>query len=325
MYSFFVKRTVNKKTMGLIHSASNNHTYIMKEVATPDSSIKGITIDKEKSKEPKIESKMGPALFSLYSLSKDIEYPTSNSIVKTEDSYKSEVFSSELYESCVLSFSIVEIMENISVGLSNKDKYYGINFQKNKCSIILNDAIESDVDTLPDDTGFDYEFDCEIGDIFKIIHLSNEINIFKNEFRIYTSEKKERENDSYRALFTLSNKEDEIRNIQFYYIDQNKSALKQGPNIILNGSISNDIEISRGDRFYLLGGVSSVISGISKGKNGQKITMINNSGNNQTFLDNDTGSSFENRLYLGSNKIELKHNASINFLYVFDFKKWVLI
>lgn len=321
MYSFFVKPTVNKKTMGLIHSVSKDQTSNAKEFITSDSAFKGITIDKETPKEKKIESKMGPALFALHSLSKDIEYPTSNSIIKTEDSYKSEAFTSELYESCVLSFSIVDITEDISVGLSNNDKYYGINFQKNKYSIILNDAIESDIDTLPDDTEFDYE----IGDIFKIIHLSNEINIFKNEVKIYTSEKKERENDSYRVLFTLSNKDDEIRNIQFYYTHQKKSALIQGLNIILKSSISNDIEISKGNRFYLLGGVSSIISGISKGKNGQKIIMINTSGNKQTFLDNDTGSLSENRLYLGSNKIELKNNTSIQFLYVSDLKKWVLI
>jgi hypothetical protein len=280
--------------------------------------IKEIIVDKEPET---VENVADPTLFTLHSTSKDIKYPSSNSILKTQDLHKSDVFTSELYESCVLSFSVVEIEDNISVVLINNDeKYYGINFQKDKCSIIINDKMESDIDVLPEDKDFDYN----IGDNFKIIHLSNKITIFKNEFKIYTSSKKENENDSYRALFSLYNNDDEIRKIQFYYVHQNTcDIIKQGSNIILTDSISNDIKIEEGNSFYLLEGVSSIISGITKGKNGQHITIINNSGNKQTFSDNDKGSVPENRLYLGSNKIELKNKSSIQFLYVNDLSKWV--
>jgi hypothetical protein len=182
--------------------------------------------------------------------------------------------------------------------------------------------MESDVDVLPDETEFDYE----IGDVFKIIHLSNEINVFKNEFKIYTSKKREDENDSYRALFSLSNKEDEIRNIQFHYTHQNRcNFLEQGSTIRLTDSVSNNVKISDGNSFYLLEGVSSVISGISKGKNGQHIIIINNSGNKQTFSDNDTDSLYENRLSLGGNRLEIKNGRSIQFIYVSDLDRWVLL
>ena len=278
----------------------------------PMKGLEILRISEEPGVPPKI--KMGPALFTLRSMSKDIEYPTSNSILKTEDNYKSTVFTSEVYESCVLSFSIIEIMENISVGLINNDeKYYGINFQTDKCFIDMNEDMESDV-----------EFCYEIGDNFKIIHLSNEINIFKNELKIYTSRKNE--NDSCRALFTLFNKEDEIGNIQFYYIHQCvSSCINQGSNIILTDPISNDIKISEGNSFYLLKGVSSIISGITKGKNGQYIILINDSGNKQIFLNNDKNSLPENRLYLGGNKIEIKNQCTIKLLYVSDLKKWVIL
>jgi len=315
MYSFFVKPTVNKKTMGLIHSVLQDSPFTTTEADTT-------TMMSNKNKRTSNESKTGPALFTLNSVSNDIEYPTSNSILKTEDFYKSETFTSELYESCILSFSIVQIKDNILVGLNNKDKYYGIKFQNDKYRIVLNDSIESEVDTFPDEREFNYE----IGDNFKIIHLSNEINIFKNEYKIYTSNKKKRENDSYRALFILSNKDDEIRNIQFYYTHQESfNCMKQGSKIVSTNSVLKTIKISDGDSFYLLEGVSSVISGMSKGKNGQRIIIVNNSGNKQTFLDNNIDSLPENRLCLGVNKIELKDRTSIQFLYISDLNKWVLL
>jgi len=327
MYSFFVKPPVNNKRMTLVHSVLQDAPYVTAEKDNTNISINNRNIAEDKivvnlERETKNEENIGPALFTLHSVSNDIKYPTANSIVKKNGSCKSEVFTSELYESCVLSFSIVDITQDISVGLSNNDKYYGIKFQNDKYSIILNDSIESDIHTLPEKTEFDYE----IGDNFKIIHLSNEINIFKNEYKIYTSNKNEIENESYRALFTLFNKEDEIRNIKFYYIHQNRcNCVKQGSTIIVENSISNNIKISNSDSFYLLEGVSSVISGITRGKNGQRITIINNSGNKQIFLDNNTSSLSENRLYLGGNKIELKTKASIHFLYVCDLSKWVLL
>jgi len=315
MYSFSAKPAVNKNTMGLIHSAFPDPSSAVRET-----DIAAMTYNEEK--KTSNGSKMGPALFTLHSVSNDIEYPTSNSILKTQDSYKSEVFTSELYESCILSFSIVQVVDNISIGLNNNNKYYGLYFKDRKYSIILNGAIKSDIDTPPGKNEFFYE----IGDVFKIIHLSNEINIFKNDCKIYISKKKESENDSYRALFTLSNKEDEIRNIQFYYIYQNKcNYLKQGPTIILTNPISNNIKISDCNSFYLLEGSSSVISGITKGKNGQHIIIINGSGNSQTFSDNDIGSLWENRLCLGGNNIDVKNEASIQFLYVSDLNKWVLL
>lgn len=308
MYSFSVKPTVNKKKMGLVNSIAPDAAVIIENIKPSENVVN------DKPKIVPIKKQMGPALFTLQSTSNDIEYPTSNSILKTQDLDKSEVFTSELYESCVLSFSIVEIMENISVGLINKyEQYYGINFKKDKYNVFLNDADES-----LEETALDYA----IGDNFKIINLSNEINIFKNECKIYTSNKKE--NDSYRAVFTLFNKEDEIRNIQFYYTHQPVcNYIKQGSTIILKHPISNEIKIEEGNSFYILEGVSSIISGISKGKNGQHITIINNSGNKQTFSDNDKGSIPENRLYLGSNKIEIKSKSSIQFLYVSDLGNWV--
>lgn len=318
MYSFSIKPPLSKKKMGLVHSIAKDQTFATVDTDVTEPLVKGIIQDKEQ----KQESKMGPALFTLFSTSKDIEYPTSNSILKTQNSGKSDVFTSELYESCVLSFSVVQIMDSISVGLNNNDKYYGIHFEKNKYRIKSNEAIESDIEVLPDETEFDYE----IGDVFKIIHLSNEITIFKNELTIYTSKKGEEENDSYRALFTLSNKEDEIRKIQFYYIHQNRSNfLKQGSTIQIMDSVSNDVKISDGDSFYLLEGVPSVISGISKGKNGQHIIIINNSGNKQIFSDNDTDSLYENRLSLGGNRLEINNRESIQFIYVSDLDRWVLL
>lgn len=334
MYSFFVKPTANKKTMGLVHSSlfpQKNMEDFLTKIFVVEQQQKEPQKEpqKEAQKEPQKEeqkitigNKTSSELFTLHSTSKDIEYPTSNSILKTNDSFKSEVFTSELYESCVLSFSIVEIIKDISVGLNNNDKYYGLKFTNDKYRIILSDAIESDIDTPPDQDEFDYE----IGDNFKIIHLSNEINIFKNEYKIYTSNKKERENDSYRALFTLFNKEDEIRNIKFYYVHQNRcNCLKQGSTIVVANSMSNNIKISDSNSFYLLEGVPSLISGITRGKNGQRITIINNSGNKQIFSDNNMNSLSENRLYLGGNDILVKHKTSIHFLYVFDLNKWVLL
>ena len=318
MYSFSIKPPLIKKKMGLVHSVAKEQSSTAVDTDVTEPLVKGIIQDKKQIQ----ESKMGPALFTLFSTSKDIEYPTSNSVLKTQNSGKSEVFTSELYESCVLSFSVVQIMDNISVGLNNNDKYYGIHFEKNKYRVRLNECMESDVDVLPDETEFDYE----IGDVFKIIHLSNEINVFKNEFKIYTSKKREDENDSYRALFSLSNKEDEIRSIQFHYIHQNRcNFLEQGSTIRMLDSVSNNVKISDGNSFYLLEGVSSVISGISKGKNGQHIIIINISGNKQTFSDNDTDSLYENRLSLGGNRLEIKNGRSIQFIYVSDLDRWVLL
>jgi len=304
MYSFSVKPTVNKKKMGLVNSITPDAHVIIENIKPSENVVN------DKPKIVSIKKQMGPALFTLQSTSNDIEYPTSNSILKTQDLDKSEVFTSELYESCVLSFSIVEIMENISVGLTDEDEqYYGINFQKDKFNITFNEETEFDYDT---------------GDIFKIIHLSHEINIFKNERKIYTSNKKTK--NSVRALFTLFNKEDEIRNIQFYYIHQSASNyIKQGSTIVLINALSNDIRVDDDNSFYLLEGVSSIISGFTEGKNGQYITIINNSGNKQIFSDNDEGSILENRLYLGSSKIEIIPKTSIRFLYVSDLSKWVLL
>jgi hypothetical protein len=267
----------------------------------------------------------GNALFTLRSVSADIEYPTSNSILKTETIPElSEVFTSELYESCVLSFSVVEIENAISVGLKNaSDKYYGVSFNKDKFSVVVNDKLKSDVETLPSDEEFDYEK----GDVFKIVHLLNELQIFRNEHRIYTSVRVENNNDSYRAVFSLFDKEDEIGNIQFYYVHQNQFAfLRQGGPIILAESITNDLQVDEENSFYLLEGVSSNITGISKGKNGQTVIIINNSGAKQTFSNNDANSNECNRLYLGGNNetIELAENSSIRFLYVSSIGKWVL-
>jgi hypothetical protein len=207
-------------------------------------------------------------------------------------------------------------MENISVGLNNNEEnYYGIQFKKGKYNIITPSSIQSDI-----------YFDYEIGDTFKIILLLNEINIFKNECNIFTTPKKQNENDSYRALFALHNKEDEIRNIQFYYIHHTiPRFVKQGPTIVLTGKISKDIKLLEDDTFYLLEGVSSIISGISKGKNGQRIIIINNSDNIQTFSDDDATSLPENRLYLGVNNVKIKNKSSIQFLYVSNLGKWVFI
>ena len=318
MYSFSIKPPLIKKKMGLVHSVAKEQTFTAVDTDVTEPLVKGIIQDKKQIQ----ESKMGPALFTLFSTSKDIEYPTSNSIVKTQDSFTSEIFTSELYESFVLSFSVVQIMDTISVGLKGNDKYYGIYFDKNRYRITFNDYIEPDLDVLPYETQSNYE----VGDMFKIIHLSNEITIFKNEFKIYTSKKREEENDSYRALFTLSNKEDEIRKIQFYYIHQNRcNFLNQGSTIRMLDSVSNNVKISSGDSFYLLEGVSSVISGISKGKNGQHIIIINNSGNKQIFSDNDTASLYENRLSLGGNRLEINNRESIQFIYVSDLNRWVLL
>lgn len=349
MYSFSVKVPANKKKMELVHSITasvesvssvasvvlplepsevkldNNKSNIAPPPFTPlhiesaqsASPQSLITAKKVGALDAQRCNKMGPALFTLCSTSKDIEYPTSNSILKNDESKtESKVFTSEVYESCVLSFSIVEIMENISVGLNNsEEKYYGIQFKKGKCAIITPSNMKSDL-----------YFDYEIGDTFKIILLLNEINIFKNECKIYTTPKKTNENDSYRALFTLHNKEDEIRNIQFYYIHHTISSfIKQGPTIILTGKISKDIKLLEDDTFYLLEGVSSIISGISKGKNGQRIIIINNSDNIQTFSDDDATSLPENRLYLGVNNIKIKNKSSIQFLYVSNLGKWVFI
>jgi len=346
MYSFSVKVPANKKKMELVNSITasvesvasvvlplellevkvdNNKsnitppfTQLHVENAQSASPQSLITVKKVGALDTQRCNKMGPALFTLCSTSKDIEYPTSNSILKNnEGKTESKVFTSEVYESCVLSFSIVEIMENISVGLNNsEEKYYGIQLKKGKCVIITPSNMKSEV-----------YLDYEIGDTFKIILLLNEINIFKNEYKIYTTPKKQNENDSYRALFTLHNKEDEIRNIQFYYVhhDTIPRFIKQGPTIVLTGKISKDIKLSEDDTFYLLEGVSSIISGISKGKNGQRIIIINNSDSIQTFSDDDATSLPENRLYLGVNNIKIKTKSSIQFLYVSNLGKWVFI
>jgi hypothetical protein len=286
------------------------------EKETSNKSVKKVLRDKVSA---------GNALFTLRSVSSDIEYPTSNSILKTETTPElSEAFTSELYESCVLSFSVVEIENTILVGLKNaSDKYYGVSFNKDKFSVVVNDKLKSDVETLPSDEEFDYEK----GDIFKIVHLLNEVQLFKNEHKIYASARVGNNNDSYRAVFSLFDKEDEIGNIQFYYVHQNQFAfLRQGGPIILAESITNDLQVDEENSFYLLEGVSSNITGISKGKNGQTVIIINNSGAKQTFSNNDANSDECNRLYLGGNNdaVELAENSSIRFLYVSSIGKWVL-
>jgi hypothetical protein len=125
MYSFSIKPPLIKKKMGLVHSVAKEQSSTAVDTDVTEPLVKGIIQDKKQMQ----ESKMGPALFTLFSTSKDIEYPTSNSLLKTQNSGKSEVFTSELYESCVLSFSVVQIMDTISVGLKNNDKYYGIHFE----------------------------------------------------------------------------------------------------------------------------------------------------------------------------------------------------
>lgn len=268
--------------------------------------------------------KMGPAMFTLQSICKDIKYPTSNSIFKMEKNTDiSEVFTSEVYESCVLSFSIIDIQKGVEVVMKNyKKTYYGLRFEQNACYLIMSDDFEEDIEDIPDDIDISYE----IGDMFKIIHLPNEITIFKNQYKIWSSNRIEHDDDSYRAVFRLYDEEDEIGNIQFYFthFNREKNNIQQGSDILLKTEKTNNIKIRKRNRFYLLKGVSSKITGIVKGKNGQYIILINISGNKQIFMDN-MESEEENRFYLGCNKIELKQNETIKFLYVDELRKWVKI
>jgi hypothetical protein len=89
----------------------------------------------------------------------------------------------------------------------------------------------------------------------------------------------------------------------------------EGDNIPSAATI-NDYSISEGAFFKLTGTTASNINGIANGTAGRYIVIVNNTDTNQTFLQENTGSSASNRFVLGSANKTIGVNGTATFIYV---------
>ena len=90
----------------------------------------------------------------------------------------------------------------------------------------------------------------------------------------------------------------------------------EGPNIPSSANINN-YDLSPNFSFFkITGSISSSITGFQNGSSGRLIILVNNTDKNQTFQQEDTGSSQNNRIILGVSNKTIGINQSISFIYV---------
>ncbi len=92
------------------------------------------------------------------------------------------------------------------------------------------------------------------------------------------------------------------------------------------GTVINNINISDNAFFRMINaGQGSDITGFDNGENGRVIIIINQSGKNITFQNEDNRSAADNRLILGVANKTIGNNQSITFIYSGTLQKWVLM
>jgi hypothetical protein len=92
------------------------------------------------------------------------------------------------------------------------------------------------------------------------------------------------------------------------------------------GTVINNINISDNAFFRMINaGQGSDITGFDNGENGRLIIIINQSGKNITFQNEDNRSAVDNRLVLGVANKTIGNNQSITFIYSGTLQKWVLM
>ncbi len=110
-----------------------------------------------------------------------------------------------------------------------------------------------------------------------------------------------------------------------------KFVLTEGTTIdidLLRGAttVINNINISDNAFFRMINaGQGSDITGFDNGENGRVIIIINQSGKNITFQNEDNRSAVDNRLVLGVANKTIGNNQSITFIYSGTLQKWVLM
>jgi hypothetical protein len=107
--------------------------------------------------------------------------------------------------------------------------------------------------------------------------------------------------------------------------------LTQGPNINLSGITTNlnNCNVSDGYSFYTLINASTDvnITGFTGGVIGRILLIINNTGTNQTFKQEETSSTDINRLSLGVSNKTIGTNQTIMFIYssISIGNRWIMI
>ena len=90
--------------------------------------------------------------------------------------------------------------------------------------------------------------------------------------------------------------------------------LTEGTNIASSLEI-NDYALSNNSLFKITGSTGSIINGFANGSSGRMIVVINTCNANQTFYNENTNSSADNRFVLGMSQIAIKTNGTITFVY----------
>lgn len=80
----------------------------------------------------------------------------------------------------------------------------------------------------------------------------------------------------------------------------------------------DDYSLSEQSYFKITGSVASNVNGFANGLSGRFIIVVNNSSENQTFIEEATSSLASNRFILGGSDKILAVNSSITFIYVTD-------
>ena len=92
------------------------------------------------------------------------------------------------------------------------------------------------------------------------------------------------------------------------------------------GTVVNDIDISDNAFFRMINaGQGCDVTGFLNGENGRVIVIINQSGKNITFQQEDNRSAAASQLILGVSNKTIGDKQSITFIYSATLSKWVLM
>ena len=110
-----------------------------------------------------------------------------------------------------------------------------------------------------------------------------------------------------------------------------KLRLKEGTNFdvdVLRGATTNihNIALSENAFFtFVNASANTNVTGFANGEDGRMLIIVNHSGKNLKFQDEDTGSLANNRLSLGVANKTISNHQSIMFVYSADVNRWVLL
>ncbi len=110
-----------------------------------------------------------------------------------------------------------------------------------------------------------------------------------------------------------------------------KLRLKEGTNLdvdVLRGATTtiNNITISENAFFtFTNASANTDVTGFANGEDGRMLIIVNHSGKNLTFQDEDPGSLANNRFSLGVANKTISNHQSIMFVYSADVNRWVLL